>query len=427
MILVKFNKYGDTLWNKYFDLSVNSSYNGIWIEETKDKGFILTGSGPGVSTDAYIVKTDSTGNVKWYRTFGGADLDQGRCVKQLSDNGYILLMRTFSYSPTSDILLIKTDSLGNEMWRKLFSDSIYNEIGNEIQVIGNSGFIIAGWKQITKKPASLYLIRLNLSGDTIWTKTYNNYSSTAAYSVDTTSDKGFIIGGIADSTTNNYPLSYLLKIDELGNLEWEKRYSSAFKEYCYSIKTLKNNRYAFCGMSDSTFFNYERAILRVIESNGNILIEKYFRSGLSENAFQSIDLTNDQGFILCGYSKYNLTKSFIVRTDSLGNINPIGINSNFELLKDFSIDQNYPNPFNSQTIIRFSLNRPAIIKIELYDVTGKYITTLLNEFKTNDSYNYFFDPQKYNLSSGIYFYSSTIISKINVYSKSKTIKMIYLK
>ncbi len=427
MMLVKFDGYGDTLWNKYFDLNENAVYAGFWIEETFDKGFIVTGSGPGANTDAYLIKTDSSGNVQWYKTFGGSASDQGLCVKQLSDNGFILLIRTFSYSLTSDILLIRTDQAGNEVWSKLYGNTTYHEIGRDIHIIENSGFIIVGWKQITNQPSSVYMIRSDINGDTLWTRTYNSYLRSTAYSVDVTNDKGFIIGGIADSTDKNYPLGYVIKTDSLGNEIWQKRYSSAFKEYCFSIRALSNNRFAFCGMSDSTFFNYERAILRVIDSDGNILDEKYYRGGLVENAFYSVDFTIDNGFILCGYSKYNLTKSFIVRTDSLGNIKPLNINNNFDLLNNYVLEQNYPNPFNSQTIIRYSLFKPAHIKFDIYDATGKFVSRLLNEFKSNGNYIFSFDPQKYNLASGIYFFNSTITLNSKIILKSNTLKMLYIK
>ena len=424
IILVKFNRYGDTLWNKYFDLNVNAVYGGLWIEETYDKGFIITGSGPGVSTDSYLIKVDSSGNIQWFKTFGGSQFDQGMCVKQLSDNGFILLIRTFSFGPTQDILLVKTDSSGNEIWRKVYGNNSDHELGNEIQIIGNSGFIIAGWKNSPDQ--SVYLIRTNIFGDTIWSRNYTSFLSSRAYSIDITSDNGFIIGGTADSAVDERK-GYVIRTDSSGNIIWQKRFSSAYKEYCFSIRTLSNNRYAFCGMSDSTYFNYERAIFRVIDGSGNILIEKYFRAGISENAFQSLELTNDQGFILCGYSEQILATSFIVRTDSLGNIKPVGIDHDFGLLQDYSIEQNYPNPFNSQTIIKFSLLKPSYIKINLYDIAGKYITTLLNEFKSNGSFFLQFDPQKNNLSSGIYFYKLITSLTSSIIYKSNTLKMLYIK
>lgn len=427
LFLVKFNKFGDTLWNKYFDLSINSVYGGLWIEEAIDRGFILTGYGAGLNSDAYLIKTDSSGNIEWLKTFGGSSIDQGKCVKQLSDRGFILLIRTASYNSTNDIMLIRTDSTGNEIWRKVYGSNTYHEFGMEIQVTGNSGFIIAGWKQLTGQPSYLYLIRTDSNGDSLWTKTYNSFFASAAYSIDLSNNNGFIVGGIADSTNSNYPLSYVVKVDSVGTIEWQKRYSSAHKEYCFSIRRLPKNRYVFCGKSDSSNFNFERAVLRIIDGSGNELIEKFYRAGIDENVFQSIESTIDQGFVLCGYATFGNPLSFIVKTDSLGNVIPEGIDNGIEVLKDFTLSQNFPNPFNYQTIIRYSILKAAKVKISLYDVTGKLISVLLSETKSNGNYSYVFNAEKYNLSSGIYYYNLTSTSKDNKHFKMNTLKMIYLK
>ena len=204
IFLVKLNIYGDTLWNKYFDLNVNAVYSGFWVEETFDKGFIVAGTGQGTGSDAYLVKTDSSGNIQWFKTFGGSEIDQGRCVKQLKDGGFILMVRTVSYTNTNDIMLIRINSAGNEIWRKIYGNSSNQELGMEARVIGNSGYIIAGWIKFGNQPTSLYLIRTNINGDSLWTKTYHSFSTSAAYSIDLSNDNGFIIGGIADSTNDNF-------------------------------------------------------------------------------------------------------------------------------------------------------------------------------------------------------------------------------
>ena len=69
----------------------------------------------------------------------------------------------------------------------------------------------------------------------------------------------------------------------------------------------------------------------------------------------------------------------------------------------FNLTQNYPNPFNPTTTINFSISEPGNVTLKVYDVTGKEITTLVNGFKTAQSYEVQFDGS--NLSSGVYFYT----------------------
>ncbi|MEO6695770.1 MAG: hypothetical protein ABIY50_04820, partial [Ignavibacteria bacterium] len=378
MYLARFNEFGDSMWVNYFDLTINAAYKGYWIEETADEGFIIAGSGQGSNSDAYLVKTDSLGNILWFKTFGGFNLDQGRCVKQIFDKGYIISIRTTSISGTNDIMLVRTDSLGNVLWSKVFGDSIFHEYGNEFQVINNSEIIICGVKRILNQPSNLYLIKTNLNGDKIWTKTYTHFAESVGHSIDISNDGGFIIGGIADTTTENHWKSLVLKTDTSGNIQWQRTYSTGLNEWCHSIRTL-NNGYVFCGMSDSTLLGYERANIRVIDKSGNILHENYFRPGTDNNSFRSVELTNDNGFILCGLADYGYSLSYIVHTDSTGRIKPVGIINNEQVIENFKLFQNYPNPFNSQTRIKYKLNYSGYLRISLFDIMGRIITNLVNE------------------------------------------------
>jgi len=62
-------------------------------------------------------------------------------------------------------------------------------------------------------------------------------------------------------------------------------------------------------------------------------------------------------------------------------------NSNVSNAKDFSLDQNYPNPFNPSTTIRFNVGKRAKVSVALFDVTGKEVTTLVNDSKEAGSYD----------------------------------------
>lgn len=420
--IVKFDNYGDTLWTKFYDLYVNEVYRGFWIEETSDKGYIICGSGAGPNSDAYLIKVNSFGYVLWFKTFGGLELDQARCVKQLYDNGFILLSNTNSFGPTTDILVTRTDSLGNQMWSIVYGGNNYAEYAEEIEVVSNTGFIIVG--SVRPGHENLYILRLNSEGDTLWSKTFTEHLSSEGYSIDITNDNGFIIGGTCDSLDDNNKKSYVIKTDSNGIMQWSKKYTTNFNEWCYSIIKNNNSGYVMCGMSDSTLQNFERAFVRTIDNLGNVVIEKFFRPGVYNNAFNSIESTSDGGFVFCGYSKFGTLNAYIVKTDSLLNIKPVGINNQFDRVNDFTLEQNYPNPFNSGTIIKYNIKKSSLIRIKLFDITGKEILTFVNEFKPSGNYVYKFKAENYQLSSGLYFYSMHI-NDTNIPFSTK--KLIYIK
>ena len=85
---------------------------------------------------------------------------------------------------------------------------------------------------------------------------------------------------------------------------------------------------------------------------------------------------------------------------------PVGVSgSNNEVPATFELKQNFPNPFNPNTSISFNLPSESGVKLEVFDITGKNIATLVNETKAAGNYKYDFNAS--NLSSGIYFYKLT--------------------
>ena len=93
-----------------------------------------------------------------------------------------------------------------------------------------------------------------------------------------------------------------------------------------------------------------------------------------------------------------------------------GIETNPEIPKEFSLYQNYPNPFNSATKIKYSLPSNEFVRITIFDITGKEITTLVNQDKTAGIYEITFDASPY--PSGVYYYK---LSAGNFYETRKMI------
>jgi hypothetical protein len=88
-------------------------------------------------------------------------------------------------------------------------------------------------------------------------------------------------------------------------------------------------------------------------------------------------------------------------------------NENNSLPLEMELEQNYPNPFNPETKIKYTLNKSSIVKLNVYDVLGNRISTILNEFKNAGTYETTFDGS--DLTSGMYFYN--LISENNSITK----------
>jgi hypothetical protein len=82
---------------------------------------------------------------------------------------------------------------------------------------------------------------------------------------------------------------------------------------------------------------------------------------------------------------------------------PTVVNEQVNALDEFSLMQNYPNPFNPSTRIEFTIANRSNVCLEVYDITGRMIETLVNEVKDPGTHNVSFDGKE--LASGIYLYT----------------------
>lgn len=106
--LLKIDSLGDTIWIREYGSGTGQT--GFSVQETKDKGFVITGRSNG---DVWLLRTDMDGDTLWTRTYGGPGSDAGFCVKQTPDGGFIIAGQTESFGAGGfDLFLIKTDSLG---------------------------------------------------------------------------------------------------------------------------------------------------------------------------------------------------------------------------------------------------------------------------------------------------------------------------
>ena len=102
------------------------------------------------------------------------------------------------------------------------------------------------------------------------------------------------------------------------------------------------------------------------------------------------------------------------------------VDAEISMPKEFSLLQNYPNPFNPSTTIDYSLPADSRVTLELYSLIGEKVADLVNKEQTSGFYSYYFNTSNLNLTSGVYLYKLTAVSKSNdVFSQS--MKMLLLK
>ena len=300
---------GDTyLWSKLvgvvytFELVIENSESevGNSVRATTDGGYIIAGAKTRTGStmphrDLLLIKTNAVGEVEWEKTFGEIDSDEfGRSVQETSDGGFIA-----AGSSISDVYVVKTDADGNLIWAKTFKRT--SEDGGRYESCQgyslieshDGGFVIAGFTESGLKHA--YLLKITGDGEVVWEKTFGGVDNEISYSVKATPDNGYIMAGDA----------YMIKTDDNGNLEWDKDIRQL--DYIYSIDITSDGGYIATGV-----YSIYGELVK-LDTNGDVSWEK-----MPDIRPLSVIESADGGFVVTGVGTNGLHSCLLIKTDKNG-------------------------------------------------------------------------------------------------------------
>jgi hypothetical protein len=270
--LIKTDHNGDILWTKMFGAVMEDAV-GNSVQKTTDGGYVIAGWIWTIEKgkDVQLIKTDSNGDTLWTKKYGGNDNEVGNSVQQTNDGGYIIIggiNSIISDTTRTHVYLIKTDNNGDTLWTKTYGDNDYN-IGKSIQQTTDGGFIIAGHTYSWNGIHDVYLIKTDYNGDTLWTKTFGGEYSDEGYSVQQTTDGGYIITGSTKLIDNGKPDVYLIKTDNSGDTLWTKTFGGEYTDFGRSVQQTTDGGYIVTG---NTFPNENYADVYLIKTDENGII-----------------------------------------------------------------------------------------------------------------------------------------------------------
>ncbi len=315
-------------FERWYGHPVYVDERGQSVVQTSDGGYIVTGQ---AGHDVYLIKTDSLGDSTWAKTYGGIYPDVGYSVAQTTDEGYIITGHTLTFIPpdsySKDVYLIKTDVNGDTLWTKTYGDTNRN-IGYSVAQTTDGGYIITGetFKYVgSNNYSDVYLIKTDSSGDTLWTKKYGGTRYDCGYSVAQTIDGGYIIAGYITVTAGGVNRNvYLIKTDSLGNTEWTKDYGglgSGIDEEGYSVTQTSDGGYIITGYDERDTNNSITDIYLIkTDSLGDTIWTRTY-GGDSDDEGRSVAQTTDGGYIIAGETASFGAGAFdvyLIKTDSSG-------------------------------------------------------------------------------------------------------------
>ncbi|MEW5842344.1 MAG: T9SS type A sorting domain-containing protein [Bacteroidota bacterium] len=470
--VMRTNAQGDSTW------CVIISPQDAWastilndIVTTPDGGCIVAGMR---NYDDYprLVKISSTGAISWEAVISSSGSFNSVCVT--SDGGYIATGRGRSkWSDFENLLVAKFTDAGATVWSKTFYSGLF-ETGDKRKAEGLSvaatpdgGCMLAGF--VTNPgmwASSALLMRMNASGDSLWTKKYYPWSNpnepAKAYNLVRLPSDQYLM--YLHKNTSTSPEATIVKLNSSGDSLWTQiGYNHQMR---MMNRTDSEGGILLTGTTMGANY-YDNVAVFIRTTSGGVYKSPELSS--PDNGATQVDVNpnliwretpnphrvssyrvqvaRDSNFTNIVFDKANVTvgtlqvtqlspiTKYFWRVQSFGkegsptkwssvnsfttqagtSVEPIGDG----VPVSFFLQQNYPNPFNPSSTIEFSIPKSTHVNVTIFNTLGKEINILLNSYLNAGKHTVVFDGN--NLPSGVYFY------RLQAGSYSETKKMILLK
>jgi hypothetical protein len=410
----------------------------------------------------YLVKTDSEGNMQWQRTFGGAGDDWCYDVSQTSDGGYILAGQDGLIGSHCQAWLLKTDSNGNQNWSQLYGGEEVDKF-HSVQLVDDGGYAAAGYTESFGLSTQMYLVKVDSVGQMQWQNNYGEQFGDACYKLFPTADSGYLL-------TGNWFSIY--KVDSSGNQLWWTDPTWVVGAFAYSMCICSDGSFALAGegdFGDNTLVIHmsglQQAWVSLQPVNPPITIPAsggsfQFNVSLTNcgtvfcrpDAWVMVRLPNGQSYgpvlgplavpldtaavltrlrvqnvpgnVPAGeytYKAYVGTYNTAKWDSSSFTFTKLGFGIQDSEFSDWSCQGESfpgersttasipsgldlavsPNPFNPSTVISYQLSALSHVSLKVYDTAGRLVATLVNGPQQAGYYRVSFDGSE--LPSGIYF------------------------
>jgi hypothetical protein len=315
--------------NIYFDKLYDSEMwgnenEGIWGNVTKnDNGYVFFSFTNDLTTNGrssiYWVKTNLLGDTINTTVTGIDTMSYWPTWVLPYDSGYFVTGRSYNLltgGGLSQYLFMDFDLHGNKKAEKNYGELNRNDIPQQIIKTIDNGFAIVGQSADSiSATGDMYVVKLDSLGNFEWDKYYGGTNFEAANSILQTPDSGYFVLGWTRSFGNGQRDYYLVKTDSVGNQQWHRTYGSSGMEGGWGISKLMDGNYLMAGAGETG------ARITKINIDGDVVWQKNYKS-IASDLFYNVLPTTDDGFLLSGQcintANNNSQDAWLLKVDSIG-------------------------------------------------------------------------------------------------------------
>ncbi|MDK2914937.1 MAG: hypothetical protein PWQ79_1852 [Thermococcaceae archaeon] len=274
--------------------------------------------------DAWVLRLDENGNVKWSKTYGGSGFDVAFAVAIAPNGDIIVAGETDSFGAGGgDVWVLRLDENGNIKWQKTYGGSD-EDYAFAVSTAPNGDIILAGMSDsFGTGNGDFWVLRIDSEGNVKWSKTYGGSDFEVPYTVATVPNGDIVVAGFTWSFGAGRFDGWLLRLDENGNIKWQKTYGGSDGDSFGSVAIDSNGDIIVGGWTESLGTGNGDAWVLRLDENGNVKWQKTYGGSSYDGASAVVINKNTGDVVVAGYTEgfgAGGSDVWVLRLDSEGNV-----------------------------------------------------------------------------------------------------------
>ncbi len=290
LLLMKIDTLGNIIWQKTY--GGEGDEEGYQVIQCKDGGYAVAGmtsSNADVDPNWFIMKTDHNGNKLWDQQFGSSNDDRALGIAQTYDEGFVVT----GYIGTADggrkiMSIVKLNADGADEWSQMYYINDWCA-GTSIIATRDSMVVAAGYtKAFTITDYDALLVKTDMNGDTLWTRTFGDEDWQEATGLIEAYDNTFVLGGFTSSNRKDHSSFLMMKFDSRGNLLWDHAFKRKSLDYAKCIFETRDHGILLAGTTFSFGKGWDMAVLKMLPEEKTDLFFSFPSDSLSTTLKKSL-------------------------------------------------------------------------------------------------------------------------------------------